>query len=88
MSSTTQSNETSDIETSGRENISSAEEEVAGPQPQVAQPARTVHVSTPFALSLVRRLAEIEAQNVCAFDTHNIRIALNITLSLEPNHSG
>jgi hypothetical protein len=94
MSSTTQSHKVSDIESSGQEYNSSAEEEAAGPQQQVgssAQPARTVHVPTSFALSLVRRLEEIKAakpQEVCAFGTHNTRIALNIVLTLEPNHRG
>jgi hypothetical protein len=70
MSSTTKSHEISEIESSGQEYASSVEEGVAGPHPQVARTARTVHVSTPFALSLVRRLAEIKAaapQKVCAF---------------------
>jgi hypothetical protein len=72
MSTTTQSNETSDVESPGREDALCAEQGVAGPQP-VAQPAepavRTFHVSRKFALSLLRRLEQLKVappQNVRA----------------------
>ena len=74
MSSTIHGHETSEIEPSGQGDALSAEEGVAGPQPQAADPAkpaiRTFHVSTKFALSLLKRLNQLKVappQKVCAF---------------------
>ena len=73
MSSTSQSHENSDIESSEQGGASSAEERVAGQQAaDPDQPAiKTFHVSTKFALSLLRRLNELKVvppRKVCAFN--------------------